>query len=991
MLFIHETHCCTEMSIEMDGYISIQHPCIYSSQEHPRGGCIMFIKKHLMKFVKGIDKNFNDSIIVYMFQNLIVCGIYIPPDNSEYFTNQFDTLDIFTDKLESTKDTIVCGDLNSRTGSIGTLNGFKYNENVDVNINQNGRRLLELCNSNDVVPLNMLRYNENKSFPGGYTFHKGERMSQNDWMLVSKSIAGNVEEFGLMNSLSGISDHTPLQTTIKVDTMISLDDLNTSITQINNEPNNHSHYKRLKTNSINWDLYANIMNPYIQNIEQNYDGVADIDPCSLANDIESSIRKSANLAKIGKTKNDDEHHFTGTIKESIEEDYKTECESWKTILSETDPKKVWEKIDFNGKIKSNNISPENNCNEFATYLEDRCTLPYEHSNYDDIISHTYNELTDAPMKNEEVSIAIRTMNRGSAAKCGISLSHLLVVLTPILGILTLLLNTVFTSDYPATWIPFICCLPKKGKLNIPNVRGISLKELLAKVYDAVLKNRLTKWLLIPIEQTAYQKFKGCFLHVFFVRCLISICRKLKKPLFIGVTDFEAAFDYISRRNLFKKLVTLGIGAGMLAALINMYKVTDAYVLLNGEYSKKLSITAGVLQGSASSTLLFMAYTSDLITLFKTHFPTEELIHHYHLLLHADDSLILAMSKVSLILKFKKLCEYCKINNIKLQLSKCGFLAIFSEEKDPIMFDDDVVKNVDESIYLGSIVTDSGNVSMDVKAEIKRKEKKFNKFNAFLTQNPNAPLTVKEKVLDACIVSAVIYNCETWGDAQLDELEKKYRNALKHMLGVRKSTCNEFAYTELNKPTLKSIVYKRQLKFYNDCLINKDWPMQRYIIRLALDCKCSYINHYERLKARYKDPDDITKESIQKMKDTIQKKALTQSRYKAYVKMNPLLERPYSYNHYVPMNALKLVSRLRCVAHSLEIETGRHHNVTIPREHRLCSCGEVEDEEHFLMNCHHYSHIRKEYFLPETTIEERLNHANTAKYVKELFQARELYK
>ena len=145
----------------------------------------------------------------------------------------------------------------------------------------------------------------------------------------------------------------------------------------------------------------------------------------------------------------------------------------------------------------------------------------------------------------------------------------------------------------------------------------------------------------------------------------------------------------------------------------------------------------------------MAYTSDLITLFKTHFPAEELIHHYHLLLHADDSLILAMSKVSLILKFKKLCEYCKINNIKLQLSKCGFLAIFSEEKDPIMFDDDLVKNVDESIYLDSIVTDSGNVSM---AEVKRKEKKFNKFNAFLTQNPNAPFTVKEKVLESLLSS-----------------------------------------------------------------------------------------------------------------------------------------------------------------------------------------------------------------------------------------------
>ena len=215
----------------------------------------------------------------------------------------------------------------------------------------------------------------------------------------------------------------------------------------------------------------------------------------------------------------------------------------------------------------------------------------------------------------------------------------------------------------------------------------------------------------------------------------------------------------------------------------MYKVTDAYVLLNGEYSRKLSITAGVLQGSASSTLLFMAYTSDLITLFRSYFPAEELIHHYHLLLHADDSLILAMSKSSLIQKFRKLCEYCRVNNIKLQLSKCGFLAIFSEEKEPIIFDDDVVKNLNESIYLGSTITDNGNVSMDIKAELKQRQKRLNKFSAFLTQNRNAPLKVKEKVLESCIVSAVINNCETWGDAQLDDLEKKYRNALKYMLGV----------------------------------------------------------------------------------------------------------------------------------------------------------------------------------------------------------------
>ena len=994
MLFIHETHCTIEMAIELDGFVSIQHPCMYSTQEHPRGGCIMFIKNNLMKFVKGFDKNFNDSIIVYMSQNLIVCGMYIPPDNSKYFDNQFDTLDIFTDQNESNKNTIVCGDLNSRTGSIVSLNGFNYDENVDVTINQNGRRLLGICQSNNVVPLNMLKYDKNKSFPGGFTFHKGDRKSQNDWILTSKSLIENVNEFSLVHSLSDISDHTPVQAEIKLNTKISLDELNTSITDVINEHNNHSHYKKLNTNNINLEVFKNVMDTHIENISLEYDGIVetDVDACVLANKIESSIRKSSNVATTKKQVDTIEQRIDcGSINDSIIQDTKYECDAWKSLLLEKDPKKVWEMIDFNGKCKSSNTKPENSCNEFADYLEERCSLPFDHSNYDDIKSHIFNEILDPPIEEEEVEISIKTMNRSSAAKCGLSLGHLIAILTPLLGLLTLLFNTVYTSKYPITWVPFICCLPKKGKLNVPFVRGINLKPLLAKVYDGIIKNRLTKWLIIPYEQTAYQKEKGCFLHVFFVRCLISICRKLKKPLFVGITDFEAAFDYISRRNLFKKLVGLGIGSAMLCALIEMYKVTDAYVLLNGEYSKRLSITAGVLQGSASSTLLFMAYTSDLITLFRNYFPAEELIHYYHLLLHADDSLILATTKNSLIEKFKKLCEYCSINNIKLQLSKCGFLAIFSDEKEAIKIDEDEIKNLTESIYLGSIVTDSGNVSMDVKAEVKKKEKRLNKFYAFLTQNPNAPLKVKEKVLESCIVCAVIYNCETWGDAQLDDLEKKYRNALKYMLGVRASTCNEFPYIELNKPTLKSVVYKRQLNFYNDCLINKDWPMQRFIIRQGLDAKCSFINHYEKLKRKYNDPNDIPKESLKNMKETIRTKAAKNcSRYLSYLKMNPLLERPNIYNTYVPMNVLRLVTRLRCVSHSLEIEMGRHHKVRIPREHRLCSCGDVEDEEHFIMNCHQYSHIRNEYFPTPTTIEDRLDNPRTAVYIHQLFGQRKLY-
>ena len=504
--------------------------------------------------------------------------------------------------------------------------------------------------------------------------------------------------------------------------------------------------------------------------------------------------------------------------------------------------------------------------------------------------------------------------------------------------------------------------------------------------------RLEKWLTLPCEQTAYQKRKGPILHVYFVRLLIAICNTLKRPLFIGVTDFEAAFDHISRRNLFKKLANMGIGMFLLRAIIEMYKVTEAYVLLNGEYSHAISTTAGVLQGAASSTILFMAYTLDIVHIFKEYFPIDDLIHNFHILLHADDSLILATSKQSLIEKFEKLNEYCMNNNIKLQLSKCGFIAINSDETESILLEGGEIKSKDEFVYLGSIITSAGNIQKDLRSEIMKKEKKFSKFFAFLTQNYNAPLEVKEKVLDACIVSVITYNCESWGDVNINSLEKKYRQALKYMLGVRKTVCNEFPYVELGRPTLKAIIQKRQLIFYRKCMIYEDYPLLRFIIRKALDSRCSFINHYVELNSRYNNPEDIIAESLLSMQNDIRTKARANySRYKSYLEMNPSLKRPDMYDRYIPTHKLQKVIRIRMVSHDLQVELGRQRVNPTPREERTCHCGEIEDEIHFIRCCSTYSHIRNKYVqLQHLSFSELLDNLYTTDYVYELYECRKLF-
>ena len=57
------------------------------------------------------------------------------------------------------------------------------------------------------------------------------------------------------------------------------------------------------------------------------------------------------------------------------------------------------------------------------------------------------------------------------------------------------------------------------------------------------------------------------------------------------------------------------------------------------------------------------------------------------------------------------------------------------------------------------------------------------------------------------------------------------------------------------------------------------------------------------------------------------------------------------------------TRLRLSAHSLAIEEGRWNRRgrgRLPVEERLCSCGQVQDEEHVIAHCLRTQHLRMEF-------------------------------
>ena len=65
---------------------------------------------------------------------------------------------------------------------------------------------------------------------------------------------------------------------------------------------------------------------------------------------------------------------------------------------------------------------------------------------------------------------------------------------------------------------------------------------------------------------------------------------------------------------------------------------------------------------------------------------------------------------------------------------------------------------------------------------------------------------------------------------------------------------------------------------------------------------------------------------------------------------------------IPEHARICVTRVRLSSHRLKVETGRW--ARIPRDQRLCSCGQIQDEEHVLLKCPLSAHLRRDFWRSE---------------------------
>ena len=214
----------------------------------------------------------------------------------------------------------------------------------------------------------------------------------------------------------------------------------------------------------------------------------------------------------------------------------------------------------------------------------------------------------------------------------------------------------------------------------------------------------------------------------------------------------------------------------------------------------------------------------------------------------------------------------------------------------------------------------------------------------IDENKLAPVSVRLKALEACVMHSVLYNCEAFGPRLPDKLETMYNKLIRTALQVRTSTPALILYIESGLLPIWALVKARQLNYFirfQDSL--KPQSERKLVFDSLLQDPPNYLKHYIQLSETFNDQREIYKHYVKSVKDRIHEYAVKgRTKFATYLTLNPeLTPSPFL----TSMHPLAIDTiRFRVGSHCLPIETGRWSQRK--REDRVCDvCGVVGDEVH----------------------------------------------
>ena len=170
-------------------------------------------------------------------------------------------------------------------------------------------------------------------------------------------------------------------------------------------------------------------------------------------------------------------------------------------------------------------------------------------------------------------------------------------------------NEVYNQNPIDRWMKgCILHLPKKGDLRLAkNYRGITLTSIAAKIYNALLRNRIEPKIdnTLRKNQNGFRRNRSTTSQILTIRRILEGVQAKNLQTTLLFVDFTKAFDSIHRRKMEQSLLAYGLPKETVAVIRILYKNTKVKVRSPDGDTEYFDIVAGVLQGDTLAPYLFI--------------------------------------------------------------------------------------------------------------------------------------------------------------------------------------------------------------------------------------------------------------------------------------------------------------------------------------------------------------------------------------------------
>ena len=348
-----------------------------------------------------------------------------------------------------------------------------------------------------------------------------------------------------------------------------------------------------------------------------------------------------------------------------------------------------------------------------------------------------------------------------------------------------------------------------------NSRGISLLAVAGKILARLMLSRLLKHLaenILPETQCSFRKDRSTTDMIFVARQLQEKSREQHQDIFMAFIDLSKAFDTVSRELLWKLLEKLGIPPTFLTILQQFHEGMKAQVQVEGLQSSPFDVKVGVKQGCVLAPVLFnifllavyqLTHTAlgeeagigiqfrldgNLFNIRRLQANTKTTVSNILELQYADDCAIVANSQRALQRALDVFHSVYSSLGLQVNTQKTEIIAqLVNQPPEPIHFhiNQEPIKIVQQFTYLGSILSHTCSIDLEVQSRINRASAAFGRLRARVFSNKNLKVSTKSSVYHAVCVTTLLYGAETWTPYRkhIKLLEAFHIGCLKRILGI----------------------------------------------------------------------------------------------------------------------------------------------------------------------------------------------------------------